>query len=77
MYESMYNQSNESSISRKYIPNNNNVEFFQLPKLSKSDSDIIFEEVATDMESIWTPSKLVETLDKHIISQKKAKKIIA
>lgn len=29
------------------------------------------------MEMIWTPSKLVETLDKHIISQQKAKKIIA
>ncbi len=29
------------------------------------------------MENVWTPSKLVDTLDKHIVSQKKAKKIIA
>lgn len=34
-------------------------------------------EVSVDIESSWTPSKLVETLDKHIISQSKAKKIIS
>ena len=30
-----------------------------------------------DSSGVWTPSKLVSTLDKHIVSQTKAKKIIA
>lgn len=34
-------------------------------------------EVSADLESSWTPSKLVETLDKHIVSQSKAKRIIS
>jgi len=34
-------------------------------------------ELGSDIEQMWTPSKLVATLDKHIISQTKAKKIIS
>ena len=29
------------------------------------------------MEAAWTPSKLVKEIDKHIVSQHKAKRIIA
>ncbi len=41
------------------------------------DADKIIQELQLDMEIAWTPSKLVEKLDKHIVSQGKAKKIIA
>lgn len=34
-------------------------------------------ELKRDMEESWTPSKLVAALDKHIISQDKAKRVIA
>ena len=53
------------------------IEFFQLPKLSKGDIDQIISEISGDAENGWTPSKLVETLNDFIISQDKAKKIIA
>ena len=55
------------------------LDFFQLPKLTKSECDLVIEEVKHDLDSsgVWTPSKLVSTLDKHIVSQTKAKKIIA
>lgn len=34
-------------------------------------------ELKRDMEESWTPSKLVAALDKHIVSQDKAKRVIA
>jgi len=44
--------------------------FFQLPRLSKPKQDSIIEEVKHDLENsgIWTPSKLVEALNRQIIS---------
>jgi ATP-dependent protease Clp ATPase subunit len=48
-----------------------------LPKIEKSDSEKIMAELKRDMEESWTPSKLVAALDKHIISQDKAKRVIA
>jgi ATP-dependent HslUV protease ATP-binding subunit HslU len=47
--------------------------------LGKPEQDKILGEVRLDLESngVWTPSKLVDTLNKHIVSQQKAKKIIA
>ena len=44
------------------------LEYFTLPKLTKADTDMIMLELRHDIESVWTPSKLVQTLDKHIIS---------
>ena len=51
--------------------------FFSLPKLDKNEAADILEELKIDMEASWTPSKLVNELNKHIISQDKAKRIIA
>lgn len=48
--------------------NNSLTHFFQLPKIEKSDSDVIMAELKRDMEESWTPSKLVAALDKHIVS---------
>jgi hypothetical protein len=44
------------------------IEFFTIPRLTQQDADAIMNELKTDMEQSWTPSKLVETLNKHIIS---------
>lgn len=51
--------------------------FFELPKVEKKDAEDIFNELKQDMEDSMTPSKLVGQLDKHIISQTKAKRVIA
>lgn len=50
-----------------------------MPRLSKAEQDAVLAEVKHDLEGngVWTPSKLVETLNKHIVSQGKAKKIIS
>jgi len=64
------NNSNESLQSNHILYNILYIDFFQLPRLTKPESEIILDEVKHDLEgsSIWTPSKLVETLNKHIIS---------
>jgi len=51
--------------------------FYTLPRLDKPDCDAILEELRSDMDHQWTPSKLVAELDKHIVSQSKAKRVIA
>lgn len=51
--------------------------FYSLPKLDKTEAENILAELRTDMDHQWTPSKLVEELDKHIVSQTKAKRVIA
>ena len=51
--------------------------FYSLPKLGKEESESILQELRVDMDHQWTPSKLVAELDKHIVSQKKAKRVIA
>lgn len=50
-----------------------------MPRLTKQDQDQIVSEVKHDLENsgVWTPSKLVEALNRQIVSQQKAKKIIA
>ena len=52
-------------------------QYFTLPKLQKSEGQLILTELQTDMDADWTPSKLVAALNKHIVSQDKAKRIIA
>ena len=51
--------------------------FFSLPKLEKSEAEQIIEELRKDMDHQWTPSRLVAEIDKHIISQSRAKRVIA
>ena len=51
--------------------------FFFLPKFDKTEAEQILAEIRKDSESIWTPSKLVQQLNRHIVSQDKAKRIIA
>ena len=57
--------------------NVNLAHFFYPPKLEKSQVQAILDELSIDMEASWTPSKLVNQLDKHIVSQDKAKRVIA
>jgi ATP-dependent protease Clp ATPase subunit len=52
-------------------------EFYRLPSMERSEAEAILAELQVDMESSWTPSKLVAELDKHIVSQHKAKRTIA
>ena len=42
--------------------------FFSLPQLEKKDCELILGEIRKDMDNSWTPSKLVQAIDKHIIS---------
>ena len=51
--------------------------FYSLPKLESSEADQILLELRKDMDEQWTPSRLVTELDKHIVSQSKAKRVIA
>ena len=51
--------------------------FYSLPKLEKNEAEQILAELRSDMDQQWTPSKLVAELDSHIISQSKAKRVIA
>lgn len=51
--------------------------FYSLPKLDKKEAEAILQELRSDMDHQWTPSKLVAELDKHIVSQTKAKRVIA
>lgn len=39
-----------------------------LPKLEKDEVDFILEELRTDLDQQWTPSRLVAELDEHIVS---------
>ena len=45
--------------------------------MDKDEAEAILNELKIDMEDKWTPSKLVAAIDKHIVSQGKAKKTIA
>ena len=57
--------------------NVNLAHFFFLPKFDKTEAEQILAEIQRDSESVWTPSKLVQQLNRHIVSQHKAKRIIA
>lgn len=52
-------------------------EFYDMPELSKEDQKQIIEEITQIGMDDMTPKKLVEQLDQFIISQEKAKKIVA
>lgn len=68
-------------VNLKYalIPSSQTIGYFHLPRLTKSESDAVLQDVKADINSngVWTPSKLVQALDKQIVSQQKAKRIIA
>ena len=42
--------------------------FYSLPKIEKTEGEAIMQELRSDMDEQWTPSKLVAELDKHIVS---------
>lgn len=52
-------------------------EFFQLPSLTKDDQVEILNELTKGSEINLTPSKLVQVLNEHIISQSSAKKTVS
>lgn len=52
-------------------------EFYRLPTLTKMDQVEIIQELTKGSEVNMTPSQLVDTLNDHIISQQKAKKIVS
>jgi hypothetical protein len=48
--------------------NVNLAHFFFLPKFDKTEAEQILAEIQRDSESVWTPSKLVQQLNRHIVS---------
>ena len=52
-------------------------EFFKTPKLTLPDADKIVKEVSGDGSRDWTPQKLMEALDQHVVSQNQAKRLVA
>jgi hypothetical protein len=52
-------------------------DFYKLPTLTKMDQIEIIGELTKGSEVNMTPSKLVDTLNDHIVSQISAKKIIS
>jgi ATP-dependent protease Clp ATPase subunit len=52
-------------------------EFFKTPKLTLPDAEKIVKEVGGDGSRDWTPQKLMEALDQHVVSQNQAKRLVA
>ncbi|CDW88847.1 heat shock protein atpase subunit [Stylonychia lemnae] len=72
-----FNPDDQSGTSKSNMSGSHISDFYSIPKLSKVEADAIMREISQDLDQIQTPSKLVESLDKYIVSQAKPKKIIA
>ena len=61
-------QSIQLGGTKSHIGNSKVSKMFQTPKLSLIDAEIILRELQTDASREWTPLRLLESLDKQIVS---------